>query len=188
MNTQSKFVLYLILTASTTTYAVEQQIGAHLNVSTTLSVTTLTNINFGIFQFTSNSVGGTVNLSTSNMLSGVPQAGYISSGVTSVGSINISANSGEEVMINCANQGTMTSATNMNHVLNMASVEYHKQGAMNSPGNCMLPAAYTFTSTGIDTVLIGGSLQMPSGASMNSGSYSTSNQGGNPITLTVSYL
>tara|TARA_B100001094_G_C18195576_1_gene810576 strand:+ start:8006 stop:8320 length:315 start_codon:yes stop_codon:yes gene_type:complete len=99
------------------------------------------------------------------------------------GILDVSAARGEQISIACTSTATLTSVLSGNPSLQMLHAKYQIRGPLTY---CQSGVKY-IEARPIEAITIGGKLNLLSGADAIPGYFSTHNQGGMPITFTITY-
>lgn len=167
-------------------HATSSDIGIEALFIPSLTISNISNMDFGRLSGGSTSSGGGIVLSTNNQIN-VGTTGYLTlENQGTSGSFDINSASGSSINISCTSTGLLTHQTHSNKVLSLNNVHYSINNQSGSAIFCNGENS-AFTSTSQDTIFIGGTLFVPPGNVATLGSYSTMNSGGIAVHFSVAY-
>ena len=170
-------VLPLLLSAQE-----QADVGAEVLIREAILIQNVSNIDYGILEYDPADAGGDIVIDPDGAVS-VGTTGYSAAGNPTAGSLDIVAVSGESLSISCTATATLALSSDQTELLQLSAVQYKLNGALLTCG----VGATSVASQGTDTLNVGATLTVASGGTASSGSYSTSNTGGSPMTFTVTY-
>jgi len=167
--------------------AEEQDVEARGEFRTTLSVTNSNPLDFGTIDFGANA--GAVNIvmnpdTSTNTPTISDSSNYIHQNDASNGSVEIEGQVGSTVNIACTASATMTNANGDSIVISSVQITTPGGTAQSCSGIGNAISTFNLTS-GVDTVTVGGSLNLT--AAPAEGVYSSSNNNGVPIRISALY-
>ena len=180
---KKKIIAFLAPFIMTVPVLAEQaDVDVDVSLRQAITISNVTDLEFGTLEYDTSDNGGTISMSTSGTIN-VGSTGYVASGSSGAASLDIAANSGENIIVTCSSGATLARLGSPSSTLSISTVSY-KFGSTdyNCDGNGDL-----MVSSGTDSLSIGVQLVVPNGVSAEDGDYSTSNSGGSPITFTVTY-
>ena len=145
-------------------------------------VDNVSDLQFGTLEYDPSDAGGSILLGTDGVVD-VATSGYVSAGTPMAGGLDITATAGEKIHVSCTATATLALSTDPNQTMSISDVNYKFNGSSRFCNSGL----HDLDSTGTDSINIGAELSVPSGATAQEGNYSTSNNGGTPISFTVTY-
>jgi len=184
----------LILSAITPgiAHAVDVTVGAAVNMRAVISATKGQDMNFGNIDYDPNHTG-TIELGTNGALQLASGSSGISlnGGAPSAGDLTISGDGQSTIQISCENGGVLGAGGG--HALPLQNVEFAVDtGRAYGAGTPCSGLASSSTTIDLASniapkILFGGALNVSGNAITYSGNYSTTNAGGDPVTVRVVY-
>ncbi len=164
--------------------AATQDIGASVTAHGAISLSNVQDMNFGHIDYAVTHSGG-LRLGTNGNITKINHVGLVLSGTTSAGSFDI-ASDGSTMEISCEQEGTLSNSNG--DTLNIGNIEITNGvgGEYGTATACRGIGSEPLIASNLATIKVGANL-----ASLNnnlkSGTYSTANAGGSPITVSVVY-
>lgn len=173
-------------------YALDTNVGAAVKMRQVISATKGQDLNFGQVDYEP-SHSGAIQLGTDgNIQLGSGTFGIsLNGGTPTAGDITLSGDGQSTIEISCENNGVLTAGGA--NTLNLQNVEFAVDAgqAFGSGTQCAglaaPAAAIDLASNNTPKILIGGALNVASNAITSSNTYSTTNAGGDPVTMRVVY-
>ena len=145
-------------------------------------VDNVSDLQFGILEYDPSDAGGAIVLGTDGTVD-VAGTGYVAAGTPMAGGLDITATDGEKIYVACSASAVLALSTDAGETMSVSDVNYTFNGLVRYCNSGL----HELDSTGRDSINIGAQLNVPSGAAAEEGTYSTSHNGGIPLTFTVTY-
>lgn len=190
-NLNSKVVLgfsaSIIAALTVSAHAADEDVGAAVIFRQAIALSNVVDMDFGTIDYTASAAATTITLAAADgALSSTDAVNYTTAANGTVGSIDVSGEVGEVIEISCEATGAVSDGSN-SLTLNNVIVRVNG-GDTTCAGLGTSPATHTVDATPANNQLsLGADLVVGGGGIAASGTYNTTNAGGDPITVRVVY-